>query len=112
MARVAFVYFDVHTGFYPALHHGLAHIIGALKSENHEVSLAHILDERDCSQVVRSLNNEDPDLVCLSFTSNQIKYVRSFLNVAEYSPRVTVAGGVHCTLAQDEVLAQLGCPHY
>jgi anaerobic magnesium-protoporphyrin IX monomethyl ester cyclase len=103
MTNITFIYFDLHTGYYPSLHHGLAYIVGALKKEGHNVSLCHLREEDDLDKAVRFIKNEKPDIVGLSFTTNQKKYVRRFLQINNISVRLIVAGGVHCTLVGDEI---------
>lgn len=103
MAKTALIYFDLQTGFYPSFHQGLASLIGTLKSENHKVSLHHLTVEEDFDKVIKFLKEEKQDLVGLSFTTNQKKYVRRFLKTDNLPTGLTVAGGVHCTLVRDEV---------
>ncbi len=107
MARITFIYFDLHTGYYPSFHHGLAYLIGTLKNENHEISLVHLTDEDDFDNATRLLKEEEHDLVGLSFTTNQKKYVRRFFQIANVPARLIVGGGVHCTLVRDEVFKDL-----
>lgn len=106
MARLCFLYFDLHTGYYPSFHHGLAYLIGTLKNENHTVSLCHLVVENDFEKAIKFLKEEKQDLIGLSFTTNQKKYVRYFFKAANLSARLTIAGGVHCTLVKDEVLKE------
>lgn len=103
MAKIALIYFDLHTGYYPSFHHGLASLIGTLKKENHNVSLHHLVFEDDFDKTTKFLKEEKHDLVGISFTTNQKKYVRSFFEMANFSARLTIAGGVHCTLVKDDV---------
>ena len=104
MARIIILYFDLHTGYYPSFHHGLAYLIGTLKSENHRVSLFHLIGEGDFDVTRKVLKEEKQDIVGLSFTTNQKKYVRHFLKTTDISAKLTIAGGVHCTLVKEEVL--------
>ena len=106
MAKVCLLYFDLNTGYYPGVHHGLAYIIGTLKNANHEVTLRHLIDENDLDATAQILEKEDPDLVCLSFTTNQRKYVRSFLTKTDLSTKLTIAGGVHCTLTKENIFKE------
>ncbi|MFQ5964065.1 MAG: B12-binding domain-containing radical SAM protein [Candidatus Scalinduaceae bacterium] len=103
MARITFIYFDLNTGYYPSFHHGLASLIGTLKIENHKVYLHHLIFEDDFDKAIKFLEEEKLDVVGLSFTTNQKKHVRRFLEIADLSEMLTVAGGVHCTLVKEEV---------
>lgn len=103
MAKVHLIYFDLHTGYYPGFHHGLAYLVGMLKNEKHDVALSHLTDESDFEKTIEALNREKPDLVGLSFTTNQKKYVRGFLDKDNLNAKLIIAGGVHCTLSKEQV---------
>lgn len=103
MARICLVYFDIHTGHYPGFHHGLASLIGALRRENHEVSLQHVVSETDFPETITHAKAESPVLVGLSFTTNQKKYVKKFLETTRFQVGLVVAGGVHATLVKDQI---------
>lgn len=104
MAKIALIYFDLHTGYYPSFHHGVASLIGTLKHENHKVTLCHLVVDDDFNKAIGFLKEEKPDLVALSFTTNQKKYVRRFFKIGNLSARLVIAGGVHCTLVKDGAL--------
>jgi anaerobic magnesium-protoporphyrin IX monomethyl ester cyclase len=106
MTKIYLLYFDLHTGYYPSLNHGLAYIIGILRNENHKVTLSHLIDEKDFNNAIKVLEKEEPDLIGLSFTTNQTKYVRSFLKMARLSAKLKIAGGVHCTMVREEVFEE------
>lgn len=98
------MYFDIHTGLYPNFHHGLAYLIGTLKKEKHRVSLTHLVDESDCKTAAETLRKEEqPDLIGLSFTNNQKKYARYFLEETRFYKGLIIAGGVHSSLVKEEV---------
>jgi len=106
MAKIHLLYFDLHTGYYPSFNHGLAYIIGTLRNERHKVTLSHLIDEKDFNNTIRLLEREDPDLIGLSFTTNQKKYVRCFLKTARLSAKLKIAGGVHCTMVKEGVFEE------
>ncbi len=106
MAKIHFVYFDVNTGYFPSLHHGLAYIFGMLKSNNHSVSLSHIINKPELNRAIEHLGNKKFDIIALSFTTNQRKYVRSFLNKANIKAELLIAGGVHCSLLKDKTFEE------
>jgi len=53
-----------------------------------------------------NLKNESPDLIGLSFTTNQKKYVRHFLDIANLEEKLIVAGGVHTTLEKENIFQE------
>ena len=103
MAQIHLVYFDLKTGYYPDFHHGLAYIIGALKADGYKVSLSHLSSEDDLHNTAQLLLKEKPDLIGLSFLTNQKKYVSKFIHISKLPAKLTVAGGVHPTLAREQV---------
>ncbi len=103
MAKVHFLYFDLYTGYYPSLHHGLAYLLGALKNEGHMVSLSHLVSEDDYEMASAFLEDNKFDLIGLSFTTNQKGHARTFLDMKKLSASLIVAGGVHCSLVREEV---------
>jgi len=107
MLKIVFIYFDLHTGSYPGFHHGLAYLFGSLKEDNHKVILAHIMEEEDFTLTKNLLEKEKPDLICLSFITNQKKYVKKILdNKGRFSAKLIIAGGTHCSLVKEEVLKE------
>ena len=103
MAKVCLLYFDINTGYYPSLHHGLAYIIGALKSHNHEIVLHHLTSQNDIALAARFVKGKDIDLIALSFVSNQKLYVRSFFSSADITGKLVISGGIHSTLLKEDV---------
>ena len=106
MVKIHFIYFDLNTGYFPSFHHGLAYIFGMLKSNNHNVSLSHIIDQLGLSKAIEYLSDKKFDLIALSFTTNQKKYVRGFLNKANIKTELLIAGGVHCSLLKDKAFEE------
>ena len=106
MAKIHFVYFDLNTGYSASLHHGLAYIFGMLKSNNHEVSLSHVVDLAGLDESIEYLRNKRFDLIALSFTTNQKKYARLFLNAVKPDAELLIAGGVHCSLLKDKIFEE------
>ncbi len=107
MARIHFIYFDLNTGYYANFHHGLAYIIATLKNSAQQVFLTHIANEDTLEEVRSVFPQEKIDILALSFTTNQKKYVQRFLSVLELPRKLTIAGGVHCSLVQERVFQEL-----
>jgi radical SAM superfamily enzyme YgiQ (UPF0313 family) len=106
MAKLHFIYFDLHTGYYPSLHHGLAYLIGMLKEAKHDVFLEHLICEADVEKAAERVKEGAPDILALSFTTNQKKYVHGFMDKAKTFSGCIIAGGVHCTLVGEEIFKE------
>ena len=104
--KVGLVYFDVHTGYYPIFHHGLAYIISTLKMDNHNVFLIHLNNEGDLDSAINLLKTEKPDVTALSFTTNQKRYVHKYICKADTSAGLTIAGGTHATLLKERLFEE------
>ncbi len=103
MAKVFLLYFDLHTGYCPSVQHGLAYITGILKKHGHSVYLQHITEESMFKEVVSSIDRCGPDLIGLSFTTNQRKYVQKFMGSYKLNSGLIVAGGIHATLVKEQI---------
>jgi len=107
MARIHFCYFDLYSGFFPSFNHGLAYLIGTLRSCNHEVQLSHLIEYKDFESTVRAIEKQQPDMVALSITYQQKEYANSFLKTLKYKPKLIIAGGIHCTLLKEKVFDEI-----
>lgn len=104
MIKINIIYFDIRTAWYPGFHHGLAYLIGNLKKHGYTVVLNHIKSEHELEKLANDISKKKNDLVAFSITTNQIKYLRIFINKAKLNAKLIIAGGVHCTLAKEKVL--------
>ena len=107
MAKIYFCYFDIESGDHPGLHYGLASLIGTLKQEGHQVLLNHLKTEEHFYTAQEVIKIESPDILALSITSNQLKYVRKFLDITGLPVKLIIAGGVHCTLVKEAIFDEL-----
>lgn len=101
--KIHFIYFDLYTGYQPSLHHGLAYLAGTLENAGHDVFLSHLVDKQGLIDLGKVMNSRNSDIVALSFTTNQKRYVRLFLDTACISDSFLIAGGVHCSLVKEGV---------
>lgn len=106
MIKIHLLYFDIHTGYYPGFHHGIAYLIGSLRAEGHSVNLTHLKEKSDCVRAIELTMKQKPDIIGLSFTTNQKQYVRHFLDNIKPCDILTIAGGIHCTLVKDEIFSE------
>ena len=107
MIKVLICYFDIHSGDHSELHYGIASLIGTLKHEKHQVLLSHLKSEDGFLETFETIKRELPDILALSITSNQVKYIRKFLDILSIPVKLIIAGGVHCTLLKEGVFAEL-----
>jgi radical SAM superfamily enzyme YgiQ (UPF0313 family) len=94
----------VYTGF----HQGVGSLSAVLKTHGHRTAL-YITSEFDANEVTRRIEQEQPDLVGISVTTNQAslaKEIATFLTSHHTVP--VVMGGIHATVAPDDLLTVPG----
>ena len=97
MAKGLLMYFDIDTGYYTGLHHGLAYLMGSVNKKN-DVKFFHIFKEDHLIEVKDLIEKNNWDFVGISFTTNQRKYVWEFFEITDVSKHFIIGGGVHPTL--------------
>lgn len=99
MARVYLIYFDIGTGFYPELHHGLASLAAAIRQNGHALAFHHLSKEKSPEVLSAMVLKFNPDIVGFSLTTNQRKYLEKYSNAIHHQSEVLqIAGGVHATI--------------
>ena len=93
--------------------YGLASLSSVLKKHGHETALINVNEKigypLDLERIRKDVGDFEPDLIGFSAVTNQYKYVleiATFLKQEFCLPQI--CGGIHATLAPDEVL-QSGC---
>lgn len=99
MASIHLIYPDVSTGYYPNIHHGLAWIVGMLKSEGHQVTLHHITTEESPDEVAAQALRGRPDLIGFSLCTNQMQFAEEYVKAIRKrgTNALLIAGGIHPT---------------
>jgi len=94
----------------PGINHGLTSLSAALKAEGHETSLIHVSDALwpvpPKEELRRRIEESGADLLAFSATTQQFPWIceqAAFLKQNISAP--IVIGGVHCTMAPEEVAA-------
>jgi len=105
MAKGLLMYFDIDTGFYPGLHHGLAYLMGSV-GKNNDIQFFHIYKEEHLKEVKDLIENNSWDLVGVSFTTNQRKYLWNLLETTDVSKQLLIGGGVHPTLDKENTFVE------
>jgi radical SAM superfamily enzyme YgiQ (UPF0313 family) len=97
----------LNTGYYPGFHHGLASLFGTLKNAGHHVALSHLTEESGLGETAENLRKKPADITALSFTTNQKKHAKKFLQALIPMDSLVIAGGVHCTLIGENIFDEL-----
>lgn len=104
--KIHFIYPDISTGVTHQLNLGLASISAVLKKNQHEVALTHLTKEPSKKDILKEISQKSPDFIGFSSTTNQFHYVELISKwIKEEFPKIPiVVGGVHATLAPDNVI--------
>ncbi|MFH1380339.1 MAG: cobalamin-dependent protein, partial [bacterium] len=90
-----------------SFHFGIGWLSAVLKQAGHTTSLLHLTKRENEKVFLRLLKQQLPvDLLAFSTTSNDFSYVRQLAGWAKEMVDVPViCGGVHATVAPEEVIA-------
>lgn len=106
MAKIHIIYLDIDTGYFPDLHHGLASLAASVSQKGHSFSLHHLSAPLPPGRVAEKALAVEADLIGFSLTTNQRKYLdRYSAAISQRSNLVQIAGGIHPTIAPQDVLA-------
>lgn len=97
--KIVLVYPDFSIGSKGKFYHGIAYISAALKKAGHKIFLIHLTNEMPESGFVQIINQEKPDLIAFSSTTNMFSYVEKYAAYAKNNfDFLVLCGGVHPTL--------------
>ncbi len=105
MARIHIIYFDIDTGYYPGVNHGLASLAAAARQNGHFFSFQHLSKKEPIEGVVKQVIENKPDVVGFSFSTNQRQYVSDYNEaIFKKTEALQIAGGIDPTVAPEDVL--------
>jgi len=88
---------------------GIAYLSAALKQAGHETSLVHVVEPPERERLVERITSERPDLIGFSSTTHMFRHVARMAQWLNEELDVPVAcGGVHSTIATEEVIGAPG----
>jgi len=96
--NVLLLYFDLGTGYFPGLHHGLAYIAGSLSRHKIGFQFVHIKDSRSWDLALEMVQRH-PRILGLSFVTNQLRHAKRFVQNIRNKDFLLLAGGVHSTIS-------------
>jgi radical SAM superfamily enzyme YgiQ (UPF0313 family) len=107
--RVLFVFPDLSanvTGYTGVPSYGIASLSAALKQAGHQVGLFHMVADPPAEEFRARVREAAPDLVAFSANSHYAHRLARWAALARSATRAPIAvGGVHATLAPEEVSA-------
>jgi anaerobic magnesium-protoporphyrin IX monomethyl ester cyclase len=105
MCKGLVIYFDIDTGYYPGLHHGLAYLMGSVKKDN-DIQFFHVFKEDHLLEIKEIIENNNWDFIGVSFTTNQRKFLWKLFEIANCNQSLLIGGGVHPTLDKENTFKE------
>jgi anaerobic magnesium-protoporphyrin IX monomethyl ester cyclase len=103
--KVLLVYPDINTIQFPHFQHGVAAISAMLKQAGHQASLVYLSRELSDEEFCQEVGRHQPDMVAFSSTTLQFSFVRRYARAVKAGPGLPVViGGIHATIAPEEVM--------
>jgi len=103
--KVLLIYPDVNTIQFPHFQHGVASVSAVLKQGGHETSLLYLNRDLADDEFVSEVKKYNPDIVAFSSTSLQFSIARRYARVVKAGLGLPVViGGIHATIAPEEVM--------
>ena len=88
---------------------GIAYLSAALREEGHQTSLVHVVSPPEREWLIARVKEESPDLVGFSSTTHMFRHVSRWAGwLREEMDLLTVCGGVHPSIAPEEVISTPG----
>lgn len=104
MAKIHIIYFDIDTGYFPGVNHGLASLAATARQKGHFFSFRHLIKKEPAENVADEISKINPDIVGFSFATNQKQYVLDYSKAIYQKTKVLqIAGGMHPTVAPLDV---------
>lgn len=107
--RVLFIYTDISTNQYLHFQHGLGSISSVLKQDGHSTSLLYLSQEISREELTHRVEELRPDLIGFSTGTHQWQFAREYSRWLKESLNLPIiCGGIHSTLAPEEVISEPG----
>ena len=107
--KILFIYPDI--GSSVGFSSGIAILSSVLKKGGHQTKLLHVSDDLDYSfdldRIVLDIKNFEPDLICLSLTTNQWEISKKIGNKIKSELNIPIiVGGIHATSDPENVIKE------
>ncbi len=103
--KVLLIYPDINTIQFPHFQHGIASVSAVLKRAGHRTSLVYLNRDLSDEDFTEEAKRHDPDLVAFSSTTLQFSFVKRYAKAVKAALGLPVViGGIHATIAPEEVM--------
>jgi anaerobic magnesium-protoporphyrin IX monomethyl ester cyclase len=103
--KVLLVYPDINTIQFPHFQHGVASVSAVLKQGGHDTALIYLNRELIDEKFIEQTRRHNPDIVAFSSTTLQFSFVRRYARAVKAGLGLPVViGGIHATIAPEEVM--------
>lgn len=104
--EILFLWFDIGHGHRPSFNLGLAFLSSIAKQKGHNADCIRLTKNADFVEIDHYFSKKTPVLICFSLMSNQREYLDEYAQyIQNQHGGLLIAGGVHATLAPQDILA-------
>lgn len=106
--KLLFIYPDISTSNHRYFQQGIAWISSVLKQNGHKTSMLHLTKDQSREELLEKVKGYNPDVIAFSATTNQYPFAEKYARWLKEVGVPVVCGGIHATLAPEEVIASDG----
>jgi len=112
--KILFVYTNINGFHYDNYHFGVGSLIQTAIDKGHEVSVKILLTKDEYSEFENEIRENTPDLIGFTAVSSQFPHIKKLTKIAKNFSKdiITICGGVHPTLAPEEILNSKGLDYF
>ena len=104
--KILFVYTNINGFHYDNYHFGVGSLVQTVLDKGHDVNVKILLSKGEYIEFENEIQKNTPDLICFTAVSSQFPHIKDLASIAKKfsSGIITICGGVHPTLAPEEIL--------
>jgi radical SAM superfamily enzyme YgiQ (UPF0313 family) len=109
-----FVYTNINGFHYDNYHFGVGSLVQTAVDKGHDVSVKILLTKDEYSEFENEILENTPDLIGFTAVSSQFPHIKELSKIAKSISKdiITICGGVHPTLAPEEILNAKGLDYF
>ena len=104
--NILFTYTNINGFHYDNYHFGVGSLVQTVLDNGHDVNVKILLTKDDYSVFENEIMENTPDLIGFTAVSSQFPHIKELSKIAKNISKdiITICGGVHPTLAPEEIL--------
>jgi len=104
--KILFVYTNINGFHYDNYHFGVGSLVQTAVDIGHEVNVKILTTKDEYSEFENEIKENSPDLIAFTAVSSQFPHIKALSKIAKSISKdiITICGGVHPTLAPEQIL--------